>query len=83
MLKSCDPDCVPGKAEEECLHPEHLYTGVGTFSGVKAKPESVMYNNTNTAWTSQTKHIVFLKKYHDTINAFVTQLGIYMRDYRV
>ena len=23
-----------------------MHTGVGTFSGVKAKPESVMYNNT-------------------------------------
>ena len=35
-----------GKHEEGCLHPEHLHTGVGSFSGAKAKPESVMYNNT-------------------------------------
>ena len=32
-----------------------VHTGVGTFSGVKAKPESVMYNNTNTAWMSRTR----------------------------
>ena len=25
----------------------------------------------------------FLKKYHDIMNTFITQLGIYMRDYRV
>ena len=39
----CESDCVPAK--EECLHPEHLHTGVGTFSGAKATPESVMYYN--------------------------------------
>ena len=32
----CESDCVPGKAE---------HTGVGTFSGAKAKPESVIYYN--------------------------------------
>ena len=46
VLKWCDSDCVAGKAEEECLHPEHLHTGVGTFRGAKAKPESVMCYNT-------------------------------------
>ena len=27
------------------LHPEHLHTSVGTFSGAEAKPESVIYYN--------------------------------------
>ena len=27
-VASCDSDCVPGKAKEECLHPEHRALGL-------------------------------------------------------
>ena len=34
-----------GKPRKDVCIPSTVHTGVGTFSGAKAKPESVMYNN--------------------------------------
>ena len=52
-------DCVAGKAEEECLHPEHrAHRCGGTFDAAKAKPESAIQATTktrSTVWRSWTR----------------------------